>query len=102
MPINCILFLRYRKDGNENYQYIDVVPTGTNHFEVQDLKVGTKYSFSIKAYNSLGESSYTADIGKVETKSKLLISLFYYSISTSVITRNDVSWLQNSFIRISF
>ena len=76
MPINCILFLRYRKDGNENYQYIDVVPTGTNHFEVQDLKVGTKYSFSIKAYNSLGESSYTADIGKVETKSKLLPSLF--------------------------
>ena len=78
MPIHCILFLRYRKDGNENYQYIDVVPTGTNHFEVQDLKVGTKYSFSIKAYNSLGESSYTADIGKVETKSKLLLSLFYY------------------------
>ena len=101
MPIHCILFLRYRKDGNENYQYIDVVPTGTNHFEVQDLKVGTKYSFSIKAYNSLGESSYTADIGKVETKSKLLLSLFYYLMNISV-TRNNVSWLQNSFIRISF
>ena len=101
MPSNCILFLRYRKDGNENYQYIDVVPTGTNHFEVQDLKVGTKYSFSIKAYNSLGESSYTADIGKVETKSKLLLSLFYYLMNISV-TRNNVSWLQNSFIRISF
>ena len=65
---------RYRKDGAENYQYIDVVPTGTNHFEVQDLKVGTKYSFSIKAYNSLGESSYTSDIGKVETKSKTFVS----------------------------
>ena len=61
---------RYRKEDAENYQYIDVVPIGTNHFEVQDLKVGTKYTFSIKAYNSLGESGYTADIGKVETKSK--------------------------------
>ena len=43
------------------------------------LKVGTKYTFSIKAYNSLGESDYTEDIGKVETKSK---TMFYYFMTT--------------------
>ena len=64
---------RYKKEGAENYQYVDVVPAGTKeepHYEVQDLKVGTRYTFSIKAYNSLGESGYTKDIQGVETKSK--------------------------------
>ena len=80
---------RYQKEGAENYQYIDVVPTGINHFEVQDLKVGTKYSFSIKAYNSLGESSYTADIGKVETKSKTCFCWFITVISKSFFALRD-------------
>ena len=47
-----------------------MVPDGSTDFEVQDLKVGTRYSFSIMAFNSLGDSGYTQDIGKVETKSK--------------------------------
>ena len=51
-------------------RYVDVVPDGSTDFEVQDLKVGTRYSFSIMAFNSLGDSGYTQDIGKVETKSK--------------------------------
>jgi hypothetical protein len=54
----------------ENYNYVDVLPPGADSFEVQDLKVGTKYSFSIMAFNSVGTSEYTKDIGKVETKSK--------------------------------
>ena len=54
----------------DHYQYVDVTPSGTNTFEVQDLKVGTEYSFSIMAYNQLGQSDYTADIGKVKTKSE--------------------------------
>jgi len=62
--------LRYRKEDAENYNYVDVLPPGGDSFEVQDLKVGTKYSFSIMAFNSVGHSEYTKDIGKVETKSK--------------------------------
>ena len=54
----------------ENYNYVDVLPPGADSFEVQDLKVGTKYSFSMMAFNSVGSSEYTKDIGKVETKSK--------------------------------
>ena len=46
------------------------MPSGATDFEVQDLKVGTRYSFSIMAFNSLGDSGYTPDIGKVETKSE--------------------------------
>ena len=53
-------------------RYVDVVPSGATDFEVQDLKVGTRYSFSIMAFNSLGDSGYIPDIGKVETKSKHL------------------------------
>ena len=64
--------IRYRKEGSDSYQYVDVVPAGASAFEVQDLKVGTRYSFSIMAFNSLGDSGYTPDIGKVETKSKLI------------------------------
>ena len=63
-------FCRYRKEDAENYNYVDVLPPGASAFEVQDLKVGTKYSFSIMAFNSIGTSEYTKDIGKVETKSK--------------------------------
>ena len=62
--------IRYRKEGADNYQYVDVAPEGTTYFEVQDLKEGTRYSFSIMSFNKLGHSSYTADIGKVETKSE--------------------------------
>jgi len=74
--------LRYRKDDAINYNYVDVTPQGTDSFEVQDLKVGTKYTFSIMAFNIIGSSDFTPDIGKVETKSmtfKLFI-LYYYNI----------------------
>jgi hypothetical protein len=67
----------------ENYNYVDVLPPGADSFEVQDLKVGTKYSFSIMAFNSVGTSEYTKDIGKVETKSKSLNDhLTYFDLYT--------------------
>ena len=49
--------------------FIDVAPHGVTTFEVQDLKVASKYSISILAFNSIGASSYTDPI-LVTTNSK--------------------------------
>lgn len=61
--------IRYQREGADNYQYVDVTPEGTNTYEVQDLKVDTKYSISIVAFNSIGASSYTNPV-IVGTKSE--------------------------------
>lgn len=64
-----ILHFRYRKEDSPVFFYVDV-PLGITTFEVQDLKVGTRYSFAVKAINAIGESEYTPDIEEVETKSE--------------------------------
>lgn len=74
-------YFRYRKDDVIGYSYVDVTPQGADSFEVQDLKVGTKYTFAIMAFNSIGSSDFTPEIAKVETKSKIL---FFASFCTSV------------------
>ncbi len=61
--------IRYRREGAENYQYVDVHPKGTNLYEMQDLKVDTRYTISILAFNAIGTSDYTSEI-VVGTKSK--------------------------------
>ena len=61
--------IRYQREGAINYQYVDVAPQGIDTFEVQDLKVDTKYSISIMAFNTVGASAYTSPI-IVSTKSK--------------------------------
>ena len=65
--------IRYQKEGAENYQYVDVAPPGASSFEVQDLKVDTKYSISLMAFNKIGASAYTPQV-LVGTKSK---SIFF-------------------------
>ena len=67
--------IRYRREGVENYQYVDVHPSGITNYEVQDLKVDTKYSISIMAFNSIGSSPYTSPI-MVGTKSKQPLKSF--------------------------
>ena len=64
--------IRYRRVGGESFQYVDVAPQGVTTFELQDLKVDTKYSISIMAFNSIGASSYTTPI-IVSTRSKHII-----------------------------
>ncbi|CAB4064725.1 unnamed protein product [Lepeophtheirus salmonis] len=63
--------IRYRKKGSKTYQYVDVHHSSTNSFEVEDLKLGTKYSFSVKAFNDLGDSEFTSENVAVETLSYL-------------------------------
>ena len=69
--------IRYQREGAISYQYVDVAPQGINTFEVQDLKVDTKYSISIMAFNSIGASTYTSPI-IVSTKSKTWANLIIY------------------------
>ena len=50
---------------------MDVPPSpSSSSFEVTDLLVGTRYTFAIMAYNEVGQSKYTDDIGWVETGSE--------------------------------
>ena len=65
--------IRYQREGAISHQYVDVAPQGVTTFEVQDLKVATKYSISIMAFNSIGVSSYTDPI-LVTTNSKCFFS----------------------------
>lgn len=54
-------------NDNEPFIYTDVYPKNTTIFEVGPLSSSTIYSFSIMAYNSLGDSNFTTDIVKGET-----------------------------------
>ena len=72
--------IRYQREGAISHQYVDVAPQGVTTFEVQDLKVATKYSISIMAFNSIGVSSYTDPI-LVTTNSKW----FFFLISKNIL-----------------
>ena len=48
------------------------LPTATV-FEVTDLQMDTVYSFSIMAFNKLGESDYTNQLVQAKTASKYLV-----------------------------
>ena len=66
----CVV-LRYRKgDDKSYYHYVDVSPGDLDKFEITDLKDDTSYSFAIMAFNTVGESEYTADMIEVKTKGK--------------------------------
>lgn len=67
--------IRYQRDGVVNFQYVDVAPYGAKSFEVQDLKVDTKYAISIMAFNAIGASAYTTPL-LVSTKSKSNACIF--------------------------
>jgi hypothetical protein len=57
---------------------VDVVPSGASSFEVGDLQQGATYSFGIMAHNAIGESKYTVDIVRVETKSEFSSSALHW------------------------
>jgi len=67
---------------------IDVAPQGVTTFEVQDLKVASKYSISILAFNSIGASSYTDPI-LVTTNSKykyfwIILNYKWYNLYSDI------------------
>ena len=87
--------IRYQREGAISHQYVDVAPQGVTTFEVQDLKVATKYSISIMAFNSIGVSSYTDPI-LVTTNSKC----FFFLISKNILvilSLNNMHFFESHF-----
>ena len=67
--------IRLGRVGSEGFLFVDVfphLPTATV-FEVTDLQMDTVYSFSIMAFNKLGESDYTNQLVQAKTASKYLV-----------------------------
>lgn len=54
-------------DSKQPFIYSDVFPPNTTMFQIGPLSPSTVYTFSIMAYNPLGESDFTTDIVKAET-----------------------------------
>ncbi|CAG7826939.1 unnamed protein product, partial [Allacma fusca] len=59
--------IRYWKSDSDYLRTVDVSPRNTTVYTVAPLALGTEYSFSICAFNSLGESNYTGEIVRQET-----------------------------------
>lgn len=66
--------IRYREVSEVGYKYVDVLPYNATKFTVSGLEIDTEYTFSIMAYNKLGESKYLPDLLTVKTSSKFLTS----------------------------
>lgn len=62
--------IRWVLVGSDNARYVDVYPRNTTVFTVTQLALGTEYSFSVAAYNVIGESNYTSETVRQETSSK--------------------------------
>ena len=64
--------IRLGRVGSEGFLFVDVFPhlPTTTVFEVTDLQMDTVYSFSIMAFNKLGESDYTNQLVQARTASK--------------------------------
>uniref|UniRef100_T1IZV2 Nephrin n=1 Tax=Strigamia maritima TaxID=126957 RepID=T1IZV2_STRMM len=63
--------IRYKDDVGKAFQYWDVDPSDVTMYGIGNLMLATEYSFSIMAYNTLGESEYTSDVVKAKTLSEL-------------------------------
>jgi hypothetical protein len=64
--------IRLQRVGSEGFLFVDVFPhlPAATAFEVSDLQMDTAYSFSIMAFNKLGESAYTSELVQTRTASK--------------------------------
>lgn len=61
--------IRLQRVGSEGFLFVDVFPhlPAATAFEVSDLQMDTAYSFSIMAFNKLGESAYTSELVQTRT-----------------------------------
>ena len=63
--------IRWDRTGTEGFQFVDVYPHDATQYEVTNLMMDTHYTFSIMAFNKLGESSYSTGTAAAKTTSKL-------------------------------
>ena len=79
--------IRWEREDTEGFQFVDVSPHSATQYEVTNLMMDTSYTFSIMAFNKLGESPYSAETASAKTTSKFykltrklkssLIHIFY-------------------------
>lgn len=63
--------IRWQKVGsNDPLQYTENIPSDVTEYELTNLHVDTLYSFSIMAFNKLGESSLSSQTLQAQTASK--------------------------------
>ena len=63
--------IRWDRTGTEGFQFVDVYPHDATQYEVTNLMMDTHYTFSIMAFNRLGESPYSTGTAAAKTTSKL-------------------------------
>ena len=66
--------IRWDRAATEGFQFVDVYPHHATQYEVTNLMMDTRYTFSIMAFNKLGESPYSAGTASAKTTSKLEIN----------------------------
>ena len=62
--------IRWDREDTEGFQFVDVYPHSATQYEVTNLMMDTRYTFSIMAFNKLGESPYSAGTASAKTTSK--------------------------------
>ena len=62
--------LRWQTGDTTGFQFVDVYPHDSTEYEVTDLMMDTQYSFSIMAFNKLGESGFSLEPVGARTASK--------------------------------
>jgi hypothetical protein len=61
-----------KKAASEHYFTVEVRPPEATSFQVQDLQMGSRYSFAVMAFNEMGESEYTSTTVQATTASKII------------------------------
>ena len=63
--------IRRQTAGSEGFQFDDVKADQATQYEVSNLEMDTSYTFSIMAFNKLGESLFSTGTVSATTASKL-------------------------------
>ena len=72
--------IRYWVSNSDHTRSTDVSPKNATVYTVSPLALGTEYSFSICALNSLGESNYSTDIVRQETSSTICLNSVQFGL----------------------
>ncbi|XP_033641299.1 nephrin-like [Asterias rubens] len=60
--------VRFNQKGNQQYQYVDVIPTEETTYTVTNLNPSTDYEFTVRGRNDLGTGAYFLGIVSASTE----------------------------------
>jgi Fibronectin type III domain/Immunoglobulin I-set domain len=72
--------VRMKKAGSEHHFTVEVRPPDATVFQVQDLQMGSRYSFAVMAFNEMGESEYTTTSVLATTASESYLFTFHSAV----------------------